>query len=76
MDEMPFKHNRLILSPKKITFMRIIAAQKEHLDILISLNEEVQNLHVGFAPEIFKEPLHDEIGEFFRKLFKDKNWKI
>ncbi len=56
--------------------MRIIPAKKEHLDSLVSLNIEVQNLHTGFEPEIFKQPNHDEIKEFFRDILKDKNREI
>jgi len=56
--------------------MRIIPAQEKHLDILVTLNVEVQNLHVGFEPEIFKVPSPDEIKTFFKNLFKNGNWKI
>ena len=56
--------------------MEIISANKTHLDILVSLNSEVQNLHVGFEPGIFKTPSPNEIKTFFNNLLKKGNWKI
>ena len=55
--------------------MKIIAATEDHLNDLVSLNMEVQNLHVGFEPEIFKKPDHNEIKHFFRDILKDENRK-
>lgn len=56
--------------------MEMIIASEDHLDDLVSLNIEVQKLHVGFEPAIFKEPNRDEIKAFFRDALKDKNREI
>jgi ribosomal protein S18 acetylase RimI-like enzyme len=56
--------------------MEIIIANKEHLDDLVSLNIEVQKLHVGFEPTIFKEPDREEIKQFFREILADENREI
>jgi len=56
--------------------IEIIIANEKHLDSLVSLNIEVQNLHVRFEPQIFKEPDRDEIKAFFREVLKDKNREI
>ena len=56
--------------------MKIIIATEDHLDDLVSLNIEVQNLHVGFVPEVFKKPDRDEIKHFFRDILKDENREI
>ena len=56
--------------------MKIITATEKHLDDLVSLNIEVQNLHVGFEPEIFKKPDHNEIKDFFKDVLGDENKKI
>jgi len=56
--------------------MKIITATEDHLDTLVSLNIEVQNLHVGFAPDVFKKPDHNEIKKFFKDVLKDENRKI
>ena len=55
--------------------MKIITATKDHLDDLVSLNIEVQNLHISFAPEIFKKPDRNEIKTFFSDVLKDENRK-
>ena len=56
--------------------MEIIIANEKHLDDLVSLNIEVQNLHVGFEPAIFKEPDREEINQFFREILDDENREI
>ena len=40
------------------------------------MNIEVQNLHVGFEPEIFKLPDREEIKRFFSAALQDKNREI
>ena len=56
--------------------MEITVAKEKHLEDLVSLNIEVQNLHVGFEPAIFKEPDREEIKQFFREILDDKNREI
>ncbi len=56
--------------------MDIFIANEEQLDDLVSLNIEVQNLHIGFEPAIFKEPDREEIKQFFREIFVDENREI
>lgn len=56
--------------------MEIIIANEQHLDDLVSLNIEVQKLHVGFEPMVFKEPDREEIKTFFREILADENRKI
>ncbi len=56
--------------------MEIIVANEDHLDDLVLLNIEVQNLHVGFEPEIFKLPDREEIKQFFNAALQDKNREI
>lgn len=56
--------------------MKIITATEDHLDDLVSLNMEVQNLHVRFAPEVFKKPDFNEIKNFFKDVLKHENKEI
>ena len=55
--------------------MKIIPAQIEHLDSLVKLNAEVQNLHIGFEPEIFKQPSHNEVVAMFEEFLMDEDRK-
>jgi hypothetical protein len=55
--------------------LEIIIATKEHINLLVDLNEGVQEIHIKLFPEIFHETNREELYQLFLTWFSEDNFR-
>lgn len=56
--------------------MQIETATERHINAIIPLSLQVQNIHVDLFPHIFKPPVEEELRDFFRDTLRDESARI
>jgi len=56
--------------------MQIETATESHIDEILHLCLQVQNIHVALFPHIFKPAVEEELRDFFRDRLRDEDARI